>query len=109
MGEQIISASGVQHGLIVNPDGTINIGSIIQPIIIGSVSAVVESVFVQSGAINTLGPFIPETYGFIQLGYTGSVLTNVDYFKTSGGTFLGSILLTYDLGSHLIAVESTVV
>lgn len=55
MPEAIISASGTQYGLVVNPDGSINIGgtvavsSITGSIMIGSVSAQVDSVYIQSG------------------------------------------------------------
>lgn len=45
---QIISASGTQYGLIVNPDGSINT-AISGTITIGSVSATVDSIYVQSG------------------------------------------------------------
>ncbi len=48
MAEHIASASGVQHGLIVNPDGSLNVG-ISGNIIIGSVTANVDSIFIQSG------------------------------------------------------------
>jgi len=53
MAEQIISASGVQYGLIVNQDGSIGVSGtmgISGNIMIGSVSANVDSIYVQSGA-----------------------------------------------------------
>jgi len=48
MPEQIISASGPQYGMIINPDGSIN-SSITGSIFIGSVSASIDSIYVQSG------------------------------------------------------------
>lgn len=49
MPEQIISGSGTQYGMIVNADGSIN-SSITGSITIGSISAYVDSVYIQSGA-----------------------------------------------------------
>jgi len=54
MPEQIISASGTQFPLIVNPDGSLNT-QIIGSIVIGSVSANVDSIYVQSGNDMHLG------------------------------------------------------
>lgn len=48
MPEQLISASGPQYGLLVNSDGSINT-AITGSIFIGSVSAQVDSIYVQSG------------------------------------------------------------
>ena len=68
--EQIISASGTQYGLIINSDGTIgitgtvDINNIAGSIIIGSVSANVDSIYVQSGDnINITGMPKTEVYG----------------------------------------------
>lgn len=61
MAEVIISASGTQYGLIINPDGsipisgTITITNITGSIVIGSVSASVDSVYIQSGDNINLG------------------------------------------------------
>lgn len=56
MPTQIMNGSGSQYLMVVNPDGSINIGSLSGNIVIGSVSASVDSVFIQSGA-NLLGSF----------------------------------------------------
>ena len=57
MPEQIISASGTQYGLIVNPDGSLK-ANITGSIIIGSVTVHVDSVYVQSGTtfVDTRAP-----------------------------------------------------
>ncbi len=48
MPEQIISASGTQYGMAVNPDGSINT-VVLGSVFIGSVTAHVDSIYVQSG------------------------------------------------------------
>jgi len=60
MPETIISASGVQHGLIITPEGAIVISGLVTAEIsggihIGSVSANVDSIYVQSGDNINLG------------------------------------------------------
>jgi len=55
MSEQIMSASGVQYGLIINSDGSLNISgtvtsNIVGSIVIGSVSLNVDTTYIQSGA-----------------------------------------------------------
>jgi 6-phosphogluconate dehydrogenase (decarboxylating) len=46
--EQIISASGTQHGLIINPDGSINISGLS----IGSLALSLENIYVTSGNVS---------------------------------------------------------
>ena len=53
MPEQIISASGPQYGLVVNPDGSINVSGV--DISIGSLALSLENVYVQSGDNINLG------------------------------------------------------
>lgn len=48
MPEQIISASGAQYGMTVNPDGSIN-AIVLGSIFIGSVTTHVDSIYIQSG------------------------------------------------------------
>lgn len=49
MPEQIISASGTQFGLIINPDGSVPVSGIVT---IGSVNVNVDTIFVQSGTVH---------------------------------------------------------
>jgi len=122
MAEQIISASGVQHGLIVNPDGSLNIGSIVGGITIGSVSATVESIYVQSGDNVNLGTswtdvgsiydiettptstnkFNPLT----SIEYSGTVIGSIYQIKEGIGSFVK--VLSYDGSDNLITVGSWV-
>ncbi len=95
MPEAIISASGVQYPLIINPDGSINT-TISGGIHIGSVSANVDSVYIQSGA-NIVGSayVYQKTDPWIVLGSVAidppiSVTTGskVYPYVDSGGTFV---------------------
>jgi len=52
MGEAIISASGTQFGLIINSEGRALVDLSGTSLFIGSVSANVDSIYVQSGIIN---------------------------------------------------------
>jgi len=57
MAEQIISASGTQFGLIVSPEGRALVDISGATINIGSVSANVDSIYIQSGN-NIVGSFV---------------------------------------------------
>ena len=72
MPEMIINASGPQYGLVINPDGSLNT-AISGGIHIGSVSANVDSIYVQSG--DNININKAEVYG--------------------SGTFVGSIINLY--------------
>jgi hypothetical protein len=84
MAEQIISASGPQNPLIVNPDGSINT-AISGNIVIGSVTANVDSIYIQSG-------------DNINLNSMGSAWT---------GT--GSVLLTNGASAGSLAYQNVVI
>ena len=123
MAEQLISASGIQYGLIINDDGSLNIGVnnpttigsyTVQTVaisgmpwvqysgtlIIGSVSANVDSVYIQSGDNIRLADSLPNAanlnnpyYSFVYLGSgtsTGVV-----------GSRIGSIVQYIGVGSYV--------
>lgn len=75
MGEQIISASGTQFGLIVNSDGSINISDIVNPVI-NNFST--ELVYITSGTSTgiTTGSFIGSQIKFTD---TGSFVRSLTY------------------------------
>jgi len=52
MGEQILSASGIQYGAIVTDKGRLLVDISGLSLFIGSVSASVDSIYVQSGVVN---------------------------------------------------------
>jgi hypothetical protein len=60
-----------------------------------------------SGAVAIKNKLVPEYYDYIELTYTGSNLTTVDY-KTggSGGTTVASLALAYT-GSQLDSITKT--
>ena len=81
MPEQIISASGTQFGMIVNSDGSINVGNIVGSIVIGSVSANVDNIYMSSG-----NAFVPSGNMFVVSGNAwsgvGSITGNVSQGTT---------------------------
>ncbi len=92
--EQLISGSGTQYPLIVNPDGTIGV-SITGSIMIGSVSAQVDSIYVQSGTM------------YISSGnvtFTGSTAVYGSVYTTGSIVTAGSTSL-YGIGSVRIAEQ----
>lgn len=98
----IISASGVQHGLIINPDGSINT-VISGNITIGSVSASVDSIYVQSGN-NLIGSFFPLT--IIPTLNSSNPLTQFKYVYSGTstgvtGSEIGSIIQFIEAGSYV--------
>lgn len=112
MGEQIISASGTQYGLIVNDDGSINIGNIAGSIVIGSVSANVESIYIQSGAnitgsvfvmqgVPTAGIYNNASQRFVYDGYNN---VGSQYKFIGAGSYVR--ILTWANGSVLTDISS---
>lgn len=108
MPEMIINASGPQYGLVINPDGSLNIAgtvavsSISGSIFIGSVSASVDSIYVQSGDnINiTSLPNVVGVSGTYFQDIIGSIRSqNVQI--TNPWIILGSIAQT-NIGSVII-------
>lgn len=86
MPEVIISASGPQYGLVVNSDGSINISGTVAVggnIVIGSVSATVDSIYVQSG--NNI--------------HLGSAWTNIGSVVISNFDQIGSLGIQNTIGS----------
>lgn len=57
---------------------------------------------------NEANKLVPEEYDYIELGYTGTVLSTVTY-KTggSGGTTVALVTLTYDSNGNLETVTRT--
>ena len=101
MAEQIISASGEQFGLIVNSDGSINIGGFAGSIVIGSVSASVDSIFVQSGG-NIVGSM------FVMDGVpTSSIYSNPRTLIQYSGTAIGSVWNFIGTGSYVQVLSYT--
>ena len=112
MAEQINSGSGTQYPLIINPDGSINISGTIDirnisgSITIGSVSANVDSIYVQSG--NVWLNELPPTNSIylnprVTLVYSGASIGSV-YKNTSTGSYLK--VLSYDGSDNLIGVSA---
>lgn len=122
MAEQIISASGTQYGLVINNDGSINVVipnpiTISGNIIIGSVSASVDSIYIQSGANIDLGSAW-TTVGSVYVTnypnfYLGSKVYQGDIFGISGtvevsNLYTGSnswISNFTDLGSNVVVTN----
>lgn len=109
---QIINASGAQFGMKVNSDGSINT-VISGAITIGSVSASVESIYIQSGA-NLVGSFyqlgVPpndqtQFNSKLVLVYSGTVIGSV-YKELNTGSYVQS--LSYDVNGNLIGVSAWV-
>lgn len=102
MPEMIINASGPQYGLVVNPDGSLNITGTVAvngftgSIMIGSVSAQVDSVYIQSG--NQV-----EVYG--SGTFIGSIVSmpNVSVSVGSESYIKGGSISLYGVGSVYIA------
>tara|TARA_Y100000310_G_scaffold250496_1_gene256724 strand:+ start:499 stop:1023 length:525 start_codon:yes stop_codon:yes gene_type:complete len=102
MAEQIINASGPQYGLVVNSDGSVNVSGTVDinnisgSIIIGSVSASVDSIYVQSGTM------------YISSGnnLTGSFTITTDPVPISGLTnvkgYTNNEIIRKDAGSPAI-------
>jgi len=116
MPEAIISASGTQHGLIVNPDGSINT-AISGGIHIGSVSANVDSVYVQSGNVSLydldstayiIGSVAVSNFGVLGSGVVitaGSVqpysqLGSVEIWQKTAADLVVSVDSPADIGSY---------
>lgn len=95
MAEQIISASGTQYGMIVNDDGSINIGSMVGNIVIGSVSAHVDSIYIQSGANITGSVFIMDGIP------TSSIYANPSMSIIYSGNAIGSVYKFIGTGSYV--------
>lgn len=72
MPEMIINASGEQYGLVVNPDGSINT-IVTGSILIGSVSAHVDSLYIQSG--DNININKAEVYGSGTFNVAGTITT----------------------------------
>lgn len=104
MGEQIIDGRGNAYAMVINSDGSINIGGITGSIVIGSVSASVDSIFVQSGG-NIVGSL------FCMEGIpTSSIYNNPAWsfvYGSSGtstgmiGSSIGSIIQFIGTGSYV--------
>lgn len=107
MGEVIQSASGIQYGMIVNPDGSVNVAGTVNAnitgsIMIGSVSASVDSIYVQSGIINIqeeVPTSINKNNGIGSLIYAGALLGSI--VKNIGGTEYCKVL-TYSGTTNVI-------
>lgn len=111
---QLISASGTQHGLIINSDGSLNVG------VSGTISANIDNVFVQSGTFfqtsgnvfvvsgnswagigsvlvtnNPTSQFVPSGNIYVVSGNAwtgiGSVLTQNPVYVTSSGTLYATV------------------
>ena len=95
--EQIISGSGTQFPLIVNADGTIGV-NITGSIMIGSVSAQVDSIYVQSGTMYLSSGNVTMESSAGSVGVYGSVYTTGS-IVTAGSTSL------YGTGSIRIAEQ----
>ena len=93
MGEQIISGSGTQYPLIINPDGSLNVG-ISGNIIIGSVSAQVDSIYVQSG--DNININKAEVYGSGTFNVAGT------FDAGSESWIKGGSIILYGIGSSYI-------
>ena len=100
MAEQIISCSGIQYGLIILPDGAIAVSGAITvtnitgSIVIGSVSANVESIYVQSGA-NIVGSMF-EMEGIP----TSTIYNNPSWKFIYSGNSIGSVYQFIGTGSY---------
>ena len=97
MPEQLISASGTQFGLIINSDGSLN-ANITGSIMIGSVSAQVDSIYVQSGTMYLSSGNVTMVSSAGSVGVYGSVYTTGS-IVTAGSTSL------YGTGSVRIAEQ----
>ena len=100
MGEQIISASGTQYGLIILSDGAIPISGVVSingftgSIVIGSVSASVDSIFIQSGA-NIVGSMF-QMEGIP----TSTIYNNPSWKFVYSGNGIGSVYQFIGTGSY---------
>ena len=125
MAEQIISASGTQFGLIVNPDGSINttagtvsIGSVLtyNPIGIGSVlvtnslsvsvgsEVYVKSLPIGSNYVLETNPAANNRYNYTTvIVYSGTAAGSI-YRETSAGSFVQ--VITYDANGNATKVSS---
>jgi len=85
MAEQIISASGVQHGLVINSDGSLNISQIIGSvnITLGSKSWNIDTTPTSTDRINPHFQFIYINSG-TATGITGSEIGSVIQFIGAG-------------------------
>jgi len=85
MGEQIISASGIQHGLVVNPDGSINISQVIGSlnVTLGSKSWNVDTTPINPDRTNPLFQLVYIISG-TATGVTGSEIGSVIQFIGAG-------------------------
>jgi hypothetical protein len=100
MAEQIISASGVQYGAVVNAEGAL-LTQVIGSIVIGSVSAEVESVYVQSGTFFMVS-------GNAWTGIGSALITNAaDVGSLAVQTTIGSVIQATDPWIVLGSVYST--
>lgn len=108
MGEQVISASGTQYGLIINSDGSINIGGITGSIVIGSVSANVDNIYVSSGntfiqsGVNIVGSMF-QMEGIP----TSSIYNNPRLVLAYSGTVIGSVYQFIGTGSYVQVLSYT--
>jgi len=102
MPEQIISSSGTQYGLIITPEGRALVDMSGTSIFIGSVSANVDSIYVQSGLIH--------------IDETPNVSSNPElelFYITSGtatgvtGSEIGSIVKFIGAGSYVQTLTYT--
>ena len=95
MAEHITSASGIAYPLIINSDGSINVSGTMAlsgAIHIGSVSANVDAVYVQSGDNINLGTTWSDTGSIVVSGaIIGSVGITTTPLPVSGVTFPGSV------------------
>jgi hypothetical protein len=115
MPEQIISASGTQYGMVVNPDGTINIGSM-PSISVSANTGSTSYLFGKSGAdyyplLSTSG----TAGGKLIVDATISATTGSEAWIKGGSILtynpigIGSVIITsarYDLGSFLLIAGS---
>ena len=89
MPTQIISALGSQNGMIVNSDGSLNV-AISGGIVIGSVSASVDSIYVQSGVtfVDSRTPTSNSYNPTLTLNYSGTTLSQVIKTVPTGSSVL---------------------
>lgn len=107
----IISASGIQYGAIVSPEGRILVDMSGTTIFIGSVSANVDSIYVQSGANIVGSVYLIDTPPFnilrfnpnMVLQYSGTAITSI-YKNTNAGSYVQN--LTYDVSGNLTNISA---
>lgn len=107
MPEVIISASGVQHGLIINPDGSLSISGTVNTSSSSNRTSMLSDVYIGTSGVTTnlSGNSVPNGYMVV----IKSLATNVEYVGVGSRTslFANSGLRLYPSDSVQIGVDNT--